>query len=55
MSGCPFEDYKPEKEWFCQIYALCVGHVESLSPLSPLIDDLFDIVYRYGTLIPLSP
>ena len=20
MSRCPFEDYKPENEWFCQIY-----------------------------------
>jgi hypothetical protein len=25
------------------------------SPLSPLIDDVFDIVYRYGSVIPLSP
>ena len=55
MSRCPFEDYKPENEWFCQIYALCVGHVESHSPLSPIICDVFDIFYRYGTLMPLSP
>jgi len=28
---------------------------ESLSLLSPLICDVFDTFYRYGTLIPLSP
>ena len=32
MSRCPFEDYKPEKECFCPIYALCVGHVEGHCP-----------------------
>ena len=39
MSRCPFEDYKPENEWFCQIYALCVGHVESPCPYPQLFEN----------------
>ena len=39
MSRCPFEDYKPENEWFYQIYALCVGHVESPCPYPQLFEN----------------
>ena len=51
ISRCPFEDCKPENEWFCQIYALRVGHVESHSPLSPTIRKSVDI---FGTCQTLS-
>ena len=39
MSPCLFEDYKPEKEWFCPIYALYVGHVESPCPYPQLFEN----------------
>ena len=37
----------PRNEWFCRIY-VSSRPFESLSPLSPLICDAFDIFIRYG-------
>ena len=58
MSRRPFEEYEPEE---CSQITYMLDYerrsrpFDSLSPLSPLIDDVFDIFYRYGPLIPLSP
>ena len=42
MSMCPFEDYKPENGRFCQIYELCVGHVESPCPYPQLFENQWE-------------
>jgi len=55
MSRCPLEEYEPDKWVVLSGFMYRSRPFESLSPLSPLICDVFATCNRYGTWIPLSP
>jgi hypothetical protein len=55
MSRCPFEDYKPENEWFCHMYALCWSRWKSFAPIPNHLWRLWHIlpIWNINTPIPM--